>query len=416
MLSQNAFSHLGVLRRSLVEKVGRFREGYEGAQDHDLVLRCADETVPGRIRHIPRVLYHWRASKHSTATGLASKSYAANAGHMTIKDTLRRRGIEGHVEPAPGGFYRVSYEMPDPPPLVSIIVLTTLRNQVAPRCLHSVLTKTRYRNIELLLVASEDDLAAQRTKFNDLVSDPRVRTLAYSPSAFNFARGNNLGMTKTRGSLLCFLNDDVEVIGEDWLEQLVTRVAVGGAAAAGPMLYYPSDLIQHAGVLLGVGGVADHAFRNVERGHHGYFTRAALEQDYTCLTAACLLIRREVCDAVGGFDETLPSAFNDVDLCIRIRRAGGRIVWTPSAQLYHHESLTYGAPDEPGRTAQFARDIAVIRSRWQAALDNDPSYNPNLSLEREHQFELAAVPRTAFASSDKCFDLHKSVSRTGLLP
>lgn len=400
MLAQNAFCHLGVYRRSLVEQVGRFREGYEGAQDHDLVLRCADATTLERIRHIPRVLYHWRAVPESTAAGLSAKPYAATAGQRAIEDHLRRRGIKGRVETAVGSFYQAVYEAPDPLPRVSIIMPTTLRNRVTPRCLQSVLGKTRYANFELVLVANEADLAAGSALLARLSRDPRVRALGYPDAAFNFSRVNNLGVEQTTGDLLCFLNDDVEIISHDWLAQLVARVSLDRVAAAGPMLYYPSTLIQQAGVLLGVGGVADHAFRNEERGQTGYFARAALEQDYTCLTAACLLVRRDAFTGVGGFDVALPTAFNDVDLCIRLRRAGLRIIWTPTAQIVHYESFTFGAHDSPGRAGQFDRDVDAMRNRWRELLDNDPCYNPNLSLDPKRQFQLAAPPRTPFGLSD----------------
>lgn len=409
MLAQNAFCHLGVLRRSLVEKVGRFREGYEGAQDHDLVLRCADETTPERIRHIPRVLYHWRVLPTSTAASLSAKPYAANAGQRAIEDHLRRRGIKASVETAAASFYQVIYALPDPRPRVSIIVPTTLRNAVTPRCLRSVLDKTRYDNFELVLVANETDLDAAQAKFADLLRDPRVRTLGYQAPAFNFSWVNNFGARETRGDLICFLNDDIEAIDADWLARLVARVSLEGVGAAGPMLYYPSELIQHAGVLLGVGGVADHAFRNEPRGQTGYFARAALEQDYSCVTAACLLVRRTAFEAAGGFDVALPSAFNDVDFCIRLRRTGLRIVWTPAAQMIHHESATFGAHDSPGRMEQFERDFEALRSRWRDILDNDPCYNPNLSLDHRRQFQLTAPPRIAFAPG-------APVSRTALLP
>ena len=409
MLGQNMFCHLGVYRRSLVEQVGRFREGFEGAQDHDLALRCADATTPARIRHIPRVLYHWRATAQSTAATLDSKPYALGAGVKTVEDHLRRRGIAAHVEPA-GIFYRAVYQVPDPPPLVSLIVPTTLRNDVTRRCLQSVLGKTRYQHVELLLLATEADLAAGRAAYRDVLGDARVRALTYQAGSFNYSWVNNFGAAEARGSLLCFLNDDVEVISEDWLDTLVARVSLDGVAAAGPMLYYPSDQIQHAGVLLGVGGIADHAFRTVERGQAGYFARAALEQDYSCVTAACMLVRRDAFEQIEGFDVELPTAFNDVDFCVRLRRAGARIVWTPAAELYHHESLTYGAHNAPERAAQFERDVLAMRSRWQRILDNDPAYNPNLSFDREHQFQLAAPPRTPFGAD--AVGLGEPVSRT----
>jgi GT2 family glycosyltransferase len=412
MLAQNAFCHLGVYRRSLVEQVGRFREGFEGAQDHDLALRCADATTPERIRHIPRVLYHWRVSGHSTASALEAKPYALTAGVNTIEDHLRRRGIAARVEPA-DNFYTVVYAAAPQQPLVSIIIPTTFRNDVTRRCLHSVLIGTAYREFELLLLATEADVAAAGAAYRDVLGDARVRTINYRTDAFNYSSVNNFGAGEARGSLLCFLNDDVEVIGEDWLGTLVARVLLEGVGAAGPMLYYPSGRIQHAGVLLGVGGVADHAFRNIDRGQAGYFSRAALEQDYSCVTAACMLVRREAFEKIGGFDVDLPTAFNDVDFCIRLRRSGARIVWTPAAELRHHESLTYGPHNSPARAAQFERDMRMMRERWGAVLDSDPAYNPNLSFDHELQFQLAVPPRTPFSAA--AIDLTKPVSRTARL-
>lgn len=405
MQTQNAFSHLGVFRRGLVETVGRFREGYEGAQDHDLALRCADESAPTRIRHIPRVLYHWRVLPGSTAASLAAKPYAANAGQRAVRDHLDRRGIAGRVETAAASFYQVAYAPPDPQPRVSIIMPTTLRNAVTPRCLAAILGKTRYPDFELVLLVNEKDAGA----IPELPQDARLRTLTYRAEAFNYSSVNNFGVSQTQGDLVCFLNDDIEPITPEWLEALVARVNLDGVAAAGPMLFYPSDLIQHAGVLLGVGGIADHAFRNEPRGQTGYFARAALEQDFSALTAACLLVRRAAFEAAGAFDEGLPSAFNDIDLCIRLRRAGQRIVWVPAVEMVHHESATFGAPDSGARAAQYARDVATMRARWGAVLDNDPCYNPNLSLDHRRQFQLMAPPRIAFEPG-------KPVSRTALLP
>src|ERR1044072_895749 len=244
MLGQNMFCHLGVYRRSLVEQVGRFREGFEGAQDHDLALRCADATSPERIRHIPRVLYHWRATAQSTAASLESKPYALTAGVRTVEDHLRRRGIAARVEPA-GIFYRPVYPLPDPPPLVSLIVPTTLRNTITQRCLDSVLGKTRYENFELLLLATQADLAAGRAASAGLFCDARVRAVHYTTAPFYSSWSNSFGAAPARGSLLCCRSDDGGVISEDWLATLAARVSLDGVGAAGPMLYYPAEQLQH---------------------------------------------------------------------------------------------------------------------------------------------------------------------------
>jgi O-antigen biosynthesis protein len=395
MLSQNAFRHLGVYRRRLIEEVGRFREGYEGAQDYDLTLRCAAKTTANRIRHIPRVLYHRRALPSSTAAGSSANSYAWEAGRSAISDHLRDARIDALVKPALGAFYQVDYSAPEPQPLVSVLVPTKLDSPVTARCLASVLRETTYENFELLiLIHAEHQLAAKSKPYvGALLAHPRVRCVDHQVAPFNFSRVNNLGVRATRGDLLCFVNDDVEVISKDWLEHLVSRVMLEGVGAAGPMLYYPSDDIQHAGVILGAGGVADHAFKKCRRGYSGSFGRGGLEQDYSAVTAACMLIRRNVFEDVGGFDETLPVAFNDVDLCMRIRETGARIVWTPTSEMYHHESVSLGRHNSAQRRQQFRRDVGVLRTRWKDWLENDPCYSPNLSLVHGSMFSLAWPPR-----------------------
>ena len=261
-----------------------------------------------------------------------------------------------------------------------------------------------------MLLATETDLATGRAGYGDILGDARVRALTYQAGSFNYSWVNNFGAAAARGSLLCFLNDDVEVISEDWLDTLVARVSLAGVGAAGPMLYYPSDQIQHAGVLLGIGGVADHAHRNAARGQDGYFARRAGTGLFLRDRGLHAGAARRLFETIGGFDVDLPTAFNDVDFCIRLRRTGARIVWTPAAELYHHKSLTYGSHNSPQRRAQFERDVLAMRGRWQRILENDPAYNPNPSFDREYQFQLAAPPRTAFGAD--AIDLRKPVSRT----
>ncbi|MFO7309151.1 MAG: glycosyltransferase [Pseudomonadota bacterium] len=389
MLGQNAFSHLGVFRRSLVEAAGGFREGFEGAQDHDLALRCAELTEPSRIRHVPRILYHWRALPQSTATAPQVKPYAWQAGRRAILEHLARQGIAAEVEPGVGGYYRVRYARPEEWPLVSLVVPSRL-GEIARRSLSALLAGSTYPRLELLLAVSQEDaarpdaaayLAAHR-------GDARLRLVTYEHTPFNYSWVNNHAARQALGDYLCFLNDDVTPITSDWLEEMVVRARLPGVGAVGAMLYYPNDTVQHAGVILGVGGVADHAHRHLRRGSPGYFGRAALDQDLSCVTAAAMVMPRPLFEALGGFDEALPCAFNDVDLCLRIRRAGRRILWTPQAELYHHESLTFGPHDSAARRAQFRRDVAEMRRRWGAELDADPFYNPNLSRDIRRQWEV----------------------------
>jgi len=395
MLSQNAFGQLGVYRREIVEQAGGLGGGYEAGQDHDLVLRCAERTIAENIRHIPRVLYHRRKLSSGTNGKPSDASLVSRGDRQAISDHLQRIGIRASVIETAAGGCQVQYEVPQPLPFVSIIVPSTLSNAVAAICLASVLMKSTYREFELLILvrSSHVSRAAGSCEFAGILADPRVRIIQYQDAQFNFSRICNLGERSARGRFVCFLNDDVEVITHDWLERLVSRAVLDGVGAVGPMLYYPNDAIQHAGVVLGIGGVAAHVFAGRPRGFRGYLSRACVEQDYSCVTGACVVIKREMFEAVGGFDESLPIAFNDVDLCLKIRRKGARIVWTPSVEMYHYESLTFGRHDAPQRLKQFLCDCDAMRRRWGAALDSDPSYNPNLDLAGSQMFSLALSPR-----------------------
>lgn len=417
MLSQNAFGHLGVYRRRIVEEAGGFRPGYESMQEYDLVLRFSERTTAERIRHIPRVLYHRRSPAGSGAPDASAKSDAWNAGRAAIADHLLRLGIHARVKPARGVYYQIEYAPPKPRPTVSIVVPTTLSSATTAKCLASALSKSSYDNFELLAVAHANHIRTAKNdpQFAALLANPQLRTVEYEEAPFNFSWVCNHGANAARGTFLCFLNDDVEVITEDWLERLVARASLDGVGAAGPTLYYPNDLMQHAGVILGSGGIADHAFKGSRPGYSGYFGRAGLEQDYSCVTAACLVIRREVFASAGGFDDSLPVAFNDVDLCIRIRSTGARIVFVPSVEMYHHESLTLGHHAAPDRRSQFRHDVALMRQRWNDILQNDPCYNPNLSLVRGSLFCLAWPPRGPDPMDVVCSSGKLSLSRTSRL-
>ena len=398
ILAQNYVCHLTMYRRQLIDQAGGFRIGFEGSQDLDLLLRCADLTEPGKIRHIPRILYHWREGAGSTATEETpdAKPYAWSAGARAIQEHLDRRGIRASLGSVVNQYYQVEYELGPNPPKVSIIIPTTWKTDFVPRCLTSVLRETSYPNFEVIMTANEahgtsDD---QKTFRQRIESDPRVRVVLHNDAPFNYARANNRAVRHSDAPIICFLNDDVEVITPDWLEKLVSRVSLDGVGAAGPMLYYPNDNIQHAGVILGIGGVAGHQFANMPRGNSGYFGRALLEQDLSCVTAACVVMRREAFDKVGAFDERLAVAFNDVDLCIRIGRAGYRMIWTPSVEMYHHESASLGKHNAPARQALFAAEVKLMRTLWGDLLDADPYFNPNLSLVSPY-YTLAFPPRIA---------------------
>jgi GT2 family glycosyltransferase len=277
---------------------------------------------------------------------------------------------------------------------VSILVPTTGNPTLLEPCLNSLLTRTTYGNFEVLVLVNETHrkIPERACLLDRVVADGRIRVLDFPDRPFNYSWVNNRGADQASGDILCLLNDDTELVTGDWLEQLVARVALDGVGAAGPMLYYPDNTIQHAGTILGIGGVADHVFRSAARGHLGYFGRACLEQDLSCITAGCMAMRASVYRDLGGFNEELAIAFNDVDLCLRIRAAGWRIIWTPAVELTHRESTSLGRHDAPERAERFSQDVVWMRGRWGPALDADPFYNRNLSLTRP--YELAFPPRT----------------------
>lgn len=396
MLSQNTFSHFGVYRYSLVKKVGGFREGLEGSQDWDLVLRCSENTTVERIRHIPRILYHWRAIPGSTASalGIEEKPYAWTAGKRAIEEFLERGGTPGIVSAKLISHHQVTYFSDGRLPKVSIVMPSACKLNLLKPCMESILSRTAYPDFEILLVINEIRyrVPEQAEFLKSLETDPRIRILVYEDQPFNFSKLNNWAIAQNKSSLLCLMNDDIEVITSDWLEKLVVRTRISKVGAVGPLLLYPNDRIQHAGVILGLGGVAGYQFVGLPKGQGGYFGRMGLEQDLSCITAACMVLKREAFEAIGGFNEELVVAFNDVDLCIRIRKEGWRILWTPEVELYHHESASIGKHDSPERASLFHAEVALMRKLWGETLDNDPFYNPNLSLDTPNH-DLAFPPR-----------------------
>jgi O-antigen biosynthesis protein len=292
--------------------------------------------------------------------------------------------------------WRVRYPLPHPPPLVTVIIPTRDRAALLRRCITSVRHRTTYPHLEIVVIDNQSVEPTTVLYLTELAAEPDVTVVRYD-APFNFSAINNLGARHARGSVLVLLNNDVESLAAGWLEEMVSQACRAEIGAVGAMLYYPDDRIQHAGVILGHGtsGIAAHAYAHRPRGHIGQIGRAMLVQTMSAVTAACLVVRRDVFFEVGGFDETnLTIAYNDLDLCLRIRERGYRNLWTPAAELYHRESASRGYEDTPAKRERFQREIGYIRRRWQEQLRNDPAYNANLSLDGE-SFTLAYPPRTA---------------------
>jgi O-antigen biosynthesis protein len=387
--SQNYLGHLSCVRSSLVRELGGFREGCEGSQDYDLLLRATARSAAARIRHVPHVLYHWRSVHGSTAAATANKRYAVEAALKALRD--RHPDCSVSEGPFPTT-YRVVYPLAARPPLVTLIIPTRDGFALLERSLRSIQQQTTYPRFEILIVDNQSTEPRSLQYMQELQQSGQARVIKYD-APFNFSAINNFAAREARGELLCLINNDIEVIEPEWLTEMVSHAIRPDVGAVGCKLLYPDDTIQHAGVILGLFGVGGHVFKQLPRDAPGYFGRAQLTQDLSACTAACLVLRKSVYEKVGGFDEqNLRVAFNDVDFCMKIAKAGYRNVYAPRAVLYHHESASRGYEDTPEKQERFQREVELMKARWGAALVADPAYNPNLSLE-SLQMELAWPPR-----------------------
>ncbi|WP_417582437.1 glycosyltransferase family 2 protein [Nitrincola sp.] len=389
--SHNLITHLGLYKRALVERIGGFRTGLEGAQDYDLALRCIEQLQPDMVVHIPHILYHWRNHPASTAASSNAKPYAMQAGEQALNEHFARLNIACQVSRHGHGF-RVRYPLPLPAPRVSIVITSRNSLLLLQRCIESVLRVTRYPDYEIVLVDNDSDDPATLTYLQTLANEPRVRLLP-GPGPFNYSALNNHGVRHASGAIICLLNNDTEVLDAHWLDELVSHACRPEIGAVGAKLLYPNGRLQHAGVILGIGGWAGHAHKGQPGRAQGRWGRAALISGFSAITGACLVIRKALYDELGGLnEEELAVACNDVDLCLRAKVGGYRTLWTPYVRLYHHESASRGYDTTQEKSARLAREIAYMHRHWGEWLSNDPCYNPNLTLERE-DFSLAWPPR-----------------------
>ena len=346
------------------------------------------------VVHIPRVLYHWRAIPGSTAVAESEKSYAAESGRRAVKEHLKRTLVEAKVVPAPKvpNINRVIFKRPDPPPLLSIIIPTRDNADILKVCVNSILDKTTYPNYEIIVIDNGSVEKATLKLFSSWPKD-KIRVIR-DESPFNFSAINNRAAKSARGELICLMNNDIEIITSDWAEEMASFATMAEVGCVGARLWYPNGRLQHGGVITGLGGVAAHSHKHFGKSECGYFGRAILHQSMSAVTAACLMVRRDVYESVGGLDEELVIAFNDVDFCLRAREAGYRNIWTPYAEMIHHESISRGLEDNEEKQARFNGEIHFLKKRWGAKLLSDPAYNPNLTLDHE-DFSLAWPPRVS---------------------
>ena len=385
-LSTNYLSHFIVGRKSILDEIGGYRLGYEGSQDYDLLLRIIEKAR--KIHHIPKILYHWRKIPGSTACKPDAKNYAYEAAQKSLRSYMERNSIEGEVFMIDPGFYRIKRTLPAMPK-VSMIIPFRDQCDMLRRCVDSILKKTEYQNYEILLVDNQSSEPAMLEYLESVKKEnnPKLKVIAYD-HPFNYSAINNYAASQAEGEYILLLNNDTEVINEEWLSAMMEYALEKGVGAVGAKLYFPNDTIQHAGVMLGV-SIAGHAFKGFPRKSPGYFSMLTVARGYSAVTGACLLTKKSIYHEIGGLNEDeLGVAYNDVDYCLRLREKNYRVVFTPFAELYHYESLTRGYDDvteaeNPEKYRRVKREQEYMHTTWKKYIECDPMYNINLSRIHE---------------------------------
>ncbi len=386
LLAHNYITHFCCYKTNVINRLGGMRNGLDGAQDYDLILRASRIVKSENIVHIPKVLYHWRMAEGSTAMVSGAKPYATQAGlsaltdHMSIVDCNAKVECSGREN-----FYKVTWPefgKNKAQPKVSVIVPTRDGLEVLKPCIDGLLTKTNYGNLEIIIVDNCSVEPKTLSYFEHINKHPHI-TIIRDDGPFNYPYINNLGVSHSDGELVCLLNNDIEIIHDDWLTEMVSLAIRPEVGCVGAKLLYPDNSIQHAGVILGLGGYAAHSHRGADRNAPGYFCRVQVRQNLSAVTAACLVVKREIYDLVGGLDEAFKVAYNDVDFCLRVQDKGYKNIYTPYAELYHHESKTRGSDNTTQNKKRFDSEKALLLDRWPEIIKHDPAYNPNLTRARE---------------------------------
>lgn len=381
--SYNYICHLTVFKRALLKQTGVFRSEFNGSQDYDMILRLTEKAR--KIVHIPIILYYWRAHKKSVASDISAKPYTIEAAKHALAEHLERVGLEGTVmDSSIPSTYRIRYEIKDHP-LVSIIIPNMDHVDVLDQCIQAIESLTTYPNYEILIVENNSNEGETFLYYDRICAQYKNIRLLRWHEEFNYSKINNFAFGFAKGEYVILMNNDVEIITPEWIEEMLMFVQRKDVGAAGMMLYYPDDTVQHAGVILGIGGVAGHSHKYFKRGDYGYMSRMTLAQNLSAVTAACMMVKSSVWKEVEGLEEELAVAFNDVDLCVKIREAGHLIVFTPYAEAYHHESKSRGMEDTPEKQQRFYGETMTFLRKWEKVLNaGDPYYNPNLTLKHEN--------------------------------
>lgn len=393
LLGQNYCSHLSAIRADLVNRVGRLRSQYDGAQDWDLLLRASSATTPDRIHHIPKVAYSWRVTAGSTARSIEDKPGIGDVGRSVLANHL---GPEWSVTEAAPTAYEVRPPLPAELPSVSVVIPTRDRVDLLSQCVDG-LEQTHYPNLEIVIVDNDSTDPDTLSWFGQFQAGSRRHVLAH-PGPFNFSDICNAGVEASTGDIIVLLNNDIEVTDPGWLQAMVAWLVRDGIGVVGAKLLYANNTIQHAGVVLGLGGIAGHSHLHEPASRHGYHNRLRLTHEVGAVTGACLATHRRVWSEAGGLDPQLGVAFNDIDYCVRVREVLGlRTLWTPSAELVHHESLSRGPEDSPEKVARYVQEATTFHERWSQVFSDDPAHSPNLALDGD---AFARTPHPRFSPTD----------------
>lgn len=375
----NCIMHPVALRTAFFRDIGGLRAGFDGVQDWDLLLRIAERVDAHAVEHVAHILYHWREHRGSTAAAVYEKAGIVDAQERALRDSIARRGERADVTAAAGG-WRIGYALPNDAPLASVVIPTRDRADLLQRCLDGLRNRTSYERWEAIVIDNGSIEPETRRLLDSLASDRRF-TIIRDDRGFNYSMLCNEGVAAAKGEMVVLLNNDIDPINREWLTELIVQARRPHIGMVGAMLYYPNDTIQHAGVVLGLNGVADRPYIGYARGFQGVDRRLLSVHSVTAMITACCAIRRAIYEQVGGMDEALPVACNDLDLCLRVAELGYRNVITPHAELYHHESASRGYHYAIAASAQEAADEAHFRQKWRDMLGRDPFYNPNLTLK-----------------------------------
>ena len=382
---QNYICHFSIFKKELMDKLQGFKVDYDGAQDYDIFLRMSELTKTENIKHIPKILYHWRVHSESTAKlNSNAKNYAFEAGKKAIEDHLKRIGLEGTVsEGCIEGIYRIDYKVKGEPK-VSIVIPNKDGRDILKVCVDSILEKTTYKNYEIVIVENNSETEEIFEYYKQIEQNEKIKVVKYPNKGFNYSAIINYGVKESEGEYIVQLNNDTELITQNWLEIMLGFVQREDVGAVGVKLYFPDETIQHAGIIVGIGGIAGNRFKSIPKDGHGYFAKESMIENLSAVTAACIITPKSIYEEVGWMDEKLAVAFNDVDFCLKIREKGYLVVYNPFIEFWHYESKSRGQENTPAKIKRFQGEISTFEQRWGEILEQgDPYYNINLSLDTE---------------------------------